>query len=104
MPIQLVGKVVIVKKILWWLQNKKRLNCLKQFMDQVSTGSFEAFWFVDDKYQYTSENKDLMVHGWISHEPPVGLWQITLNNEFKSGWPLKRNLYSRSFYVHVHST
>ncbi|KAJ0734965.1 hypothetical protein HanPI659440_Chr11g0426421 [Helianthus annuus] len=45
MSIQLVGKVVIVKKIMWWLQNRKRLNWLKQFMDQVSTASFEAFWY-----------------------------------------------------------
>ncbi|KAF5811183.1 hypothetical protein HanRHA438_Chr04g0188081 [Helianthus annuus] len=45
MSIQLVGKVVIVKKIMWWHQNRKRLNWLKQFMDQVSTASFEAFWY-----------------------------------------------------------
>ncbi|KAJ0811770.1 hypothetical protein HanRHA438_Chr17g0796951 [Helianthus annuus] len=78
-----------------------------KLFEAIHGSSFYRFirsFLVDDKYQYTSENKDLMVHGWISHEPPVGLWQITLNNEFKSGWPLKRNLYSRSFYVHVHST
>ncbi|KAI3725621.1 hypothetical protein L1987_65412 [Smallanthus sonchifolius] len=49
---------------------------------------------VDDKYQYTCENKDLMVHGWISHDPPVGFWQITPSNEFRSGGPLKQNLCS----------
>ncbi|KAI7741688.1 hypothetical protein M8C21_007229 [Ambrosia artemisiifolia] len=49
---------------------------------------------VDDKYQYTCENRDLMVHGWISHDPPVGFWQITPSNEFRSGGPLKQNLCS----------
>ncbi|KAG5543771.1 hypothetical protein RHGRI_016504 [Rhododendron griersonianum] len=50
---------------------------------------------VDDKYQYSCENKDLRVHGWISVEsPPVGFWQITPSDEFRSGGPLKQNLSS----------
>lgn len=50
---------------------------------------------VDDKYQYSCENKDLRVHGWISMEsPPVGFWQITPSDEFRSGGPLKQNLSS----------
>nr|XP_043614244.1 probable rhamnogalacturonate lyase B isoform X2 [Erigeron canadensis] len=49
---------------------------------------------VDDKYQYTCENKDLMVHGWISNDPPVGFWQIIPSNEFRTGGPLKQNLCS----------
>jgi rhamnogalacturonan endolyase len=49
---------------------------------------------VDDKYQYSCENKDLRVHGWISFDPPVGFWQITPSNEFRSGGPLKQNLTS----------
>nr|GEV34489.1 rhamnogalacturonate lyase family protein [Tanacetum cinerariifolium] len=49
---------------------------------------------VDDKYQYTCENKDLMVHGWISDDPPIGFWQITPSNEFRTGGPLKQNLCS----------
>ncbi|XP_071722409.1 uncharacterized protein [Rutidosis leptorrhynchoides] len=50
---------------------------------------------VDDKYQYSSENKDLKVHGWISStDQPVGFWQITPSSEFRSGGPLKQNLTS----------
>ncbi|KAJ9545406.1 hypothetical protein OSB04_025113 [Centaurea solstitialis] len=49
---------------------------------------------VDDKYQYTCENRDLKVHGWISHDPPVGFWQITPSDEFRTGGPLKQNLCS----------
>jgi len=53
---------------------------------------------VDDKYQYSSENKDLMVHGWISSQsqthPFVGFWIIIPNNEFRSGGPVKQNLTS----------
>ncbi|MFQ6639698.1 hypothetical protein Gotur_015412 [Gossypium turneri] len=49
---------------------------------------------VDDKYQYSSENKDLKVHGWISLNPPVGFWQITPSSEFRSGGPIKQNLTS----------
>ncbi|GLT60576.1 hypothetical protein SLA2020_333370 [Shorea laevis] len=49
---------------------------------------------VDDKYQYSAENKDLYVHGWICFDPPVGFWQITPSNEFRSGGPMKQNLTS----------
>ncbi|KAG5080959.1 hypothetical protein AAZX31_02G202200 [Glycine max] len=53
---------------------------------------------VDDKYQYSSENKDLMVHGWISSQseddPAMGLWVILPSNEFRSGGLLKQNLTS----------
>ncbi|KAG8377399.1 hypothetical protein BUALT_Bualt08G0029000 [Buddleja alternifolia] len=49
---------------------------------------------VDDKYQYSCDNKDLKVHGWISMDPPVGFWQITPSDEFRSGGPLKQNLTS----------
>ncbi|KAF7126689.1 hypothetical protein RHSIM_Rhsim11G0179800 [Rhododendron simsii] len=53
---------------------------------------------VDDKYQYSCDNKDLCVHGWISMKspdsPPVGFWQITPSDEFRTGGPLKQNLSS----------
>ncbi|KAL8096326.1 hypothetical protein AgCh_037332 [Apium graveolens] len=49
---------------------------------------------VDDKYQYSCENKDLKVHGWISTNPGVGFWQITPSDEFRSGGPVKQNLSS----------
>ncbi|THU63925.1 hypothetical protein C4D60_Mb01t20990 [Musa balbisiana] len=49
---------------------------------------------VDDKYQYSSENKDSMVHGWISSDPSVGFWVITPSNEFKSGGPVRQDLTS----------
>ncbi|WOL18429.1 hypothetical protein Cni_G27224 [Canna indica] len=49
---------------------------------------------VDDKYQYSCENKDIKVHGWISFDPPVGFWQITPSDEFRTGGPVKQNLTS----------
>ncbi|KAF5455954.1 hypothetical protein F2P56_025477, partial [Juglans regia] len=49
---------------------------------------------VDDKYQYSCENKDNRVHGWISNNPSVGFWQITASDEFRSGGPLKQCLTS----------
>ncbi|KAJ7965872.1 Rhamnogalacturonate lyase family protein [Quillaja saponaria] len=53
---------------------------------------------VDDKYQYSCENKDLKVHGWIGSrtesDPAVGFWLITPSNEFRSGGLLKQNLTS----------
>ncbi|GAA0170119.1 lyase [Lithospermum erythrorhizon] len=49
---------------------------------------------VDDKYQYSCENKDNLVHGWICFDPPVGFWQITPSNEFRTGGPFKQDLTS----------
>ncbi|XP_066333313.1 rhamnogalacturonate lyase B-like [Miscanthus floridulus] len=52
---------------------------------------------VDDKYQYSLDNKDNAVHGWISAgrtNPATGFWVITPSNEFKSGGPMKRELTS----------
>lgn len=49
---------------------------------------------VDDKYQYSCENKDLRVHGWISTDESVGFWQITASDEFRTGGPVKQNLTS----------
>ncbi|KAL6641954.1 hypothetical protein ACP70R_020135 [Stipagrostis hirtigluma subsp. patula] len=51
---------------------------------------------VDDKYEYSLDNKDNVVHGWISsnHPNPMGFWVITPSNEFKSGGPTKRELTS----------
>ncbi|CAA7387655.1 unnamed protein product [Spirodela intermedia] len=49
---------------------------------------------VDDKYQYSCENKDNRVHGWICADPQTGFWQITPSNEFRTGGPLKQDLTS----------
>lgn len=49
---------------------------------------------VDDKYQYSCEDKDNKVHGWISNDPPVGFWMITPSNEFRAGGPIKQDLTS----------
>ncbi|KAL5102507.1 hypothetical protein RYX36_006834 [Vicia faba] len=53
---------------------------------------------VDDKYQYSSENKDLKVHGWISSKSEtnqaIGFWVIMPSNEFQSGGLIKQNLTS----------
>ncbi|EEF35155.1 lyase, putative [Ricinus communis] len=47
---------------------------------------------VEDKYQYSSENREDRVHGWISEDPPVGFWMITPSDEFRAGGPLKQDL------------
>ncbi|KAL9245597.1 hypothetical protein vseg_019228 [Gypsophila vaccaria] len=47
---------------------------------------------VDDKYQYSCEDKDNKVHGWISFDPPVGVWIITPSDEFRLGGPHKQDL------------
>ncbi|KAG0630091.1 hypothetical protein M758_1G153400 [Ceratodon purpureus] len=49
---------------------------------------------VDDKYQYTMDNKDMKVHGWVSANPMVGFWIISPSNEFRNGGPTKQNLTS----------
>ncbi|KAJ8440089.1 hypothetical protein Cgig2_025288 [Carnegiea gigantea] len=49
---------------------------------------------VDDKYEYSCEDKELQVHGWICMDPPTGFWQITPSDEFRTGGPLKQNLTS----------
>lgn len=53
---------------------------------------------VDDKYQYSSENIDLKVHGWISTKsesnPATGFWVIIPSNESRSGGLVKQNLTS----------
>ena len=49
---------------------------------------------VDDKYQYSCEDQYNNVHGWMSFDPPIGFWQITPSDEFRTGGPLKQNLTS----------
>ncbi|KAK1574839.1 hypothetical protein Q3G72_000309 [Acer saccharum] len=50
---------------------------------------------VDDKYQYSMENKDNKVHGWITtDDTPVGFWMISPSDEFRSGGPKKQDLTS----------
>uniref|UniRef100_A0A803LK80 rhamnogalacturonan endolyase n=2 Tax=Chenopodium quinoa TaxID=63459 RepID=A0A803LK80_CHEQI len=49
---------------------------------------------VDDKYQYSCDNKDILVHGWICTDQPTGFWQITPSYEYRSGGPVKQNLTS----------
>ncbi|XP_073147215.1 uncharacterized protein [Henckelia pumila] len=51
---------------------------------------------VDDKYQYSSDNMDGRVHGWICSDPPTGFWIITPSNEFKTGGPVKQDLTSHA--------
>lgn len=47
---------------------------------------------VDDKYQYSMDNKDGGVHGWISSGPFIGFWVIFPSHEFRNGGPTKQNL------------
>lgn len=51
---------------------------------------------VDDKYQYSCDNKDNRVHGWISSNPHVGFWVITASDEFRAGGPVKPDLTSHA--------
>ncbi|KAH1154619.1 hypothetical protein AAZX31_18G137800 [Glycine max] len=67
---------------------------------------------VDDKYQYSCENKVNTVHGWISVDaadaPPVGFWMITPSSEFRNAGPIKQDLTSHvgpitlSMFVSTH--
>ncbi|KAF8404746.1 hypothetical protein HHK36_009635 [Tetracentron sinense] len=63
---------------------------------------------VDDKYQYSCEDRNNRVHGWISFDPPVGFWMITPSDEFRTGGPLKQDLTSHvgpttlSMFVSTH--
>ncbi|KAL6511177.1 hypothetical protein OROHE_020546 [Orobanche hederae] len=65
---------------------------------------------VDDKYQYSGDNKDVKVHGWICEgpNPIVGFWVITPSNEFRTGGPTKQDLTSHvgpitlSMFVSAH--
>ncbi|XP_051143924.1 probable rhamnogalacturonate lyase B [Andrographis paniculata] len=51
---------------------------------------------VDDKYQYSLENKDNRVQGWISSDKHVGFWMITPSDEFRAGGPVKQDLTSHT--------
>ncbi|XP_008236572.2 PREDICTED: probable rhamnogalacturonate lyase B [Prunus mume] len=63
---------------------------------------------VDDKYQYSSEDKDNNVHGWICKDPAVGFWIITPSDEFRTAGPFKQDLTSHvgptalSMFVSTH--
>ncbi|XP_062119976.1 probable rhamnogalacturonate lyase B [Humulus lupulus] len=49
---------------------------------------------VDDKYQYSSDHKEIRVHGWISSNPSIGFWIITPSHEFLTAGPTKQELTS----------
>ncbi|CAH9091567.1 unnamed protein product [Cuscuta europaea] len=49
---------------------------------------------VDHKYQYSLENKDNKVHGWICRKKHVGFWIITGTDEFRAGGPIRQDLTS----------
>ncbi|KAJ1689025.1 hypothetical protein LUZ63_013180 [Rhynchospora breviuscula] len=68
----------------------------KEAMLLVDPSEPELKGEVDDKYQYSLDNKDNKVHGWISDNPSTGFWIITPSNEFKTGGPLKQDLTSHT--------
>lgn len=78
------------------------ITVLNAIFSSMYCASSDCWWHsnwivmfqVDDKYQYSSENKDNKVHGWICFDPPVGFWQITPSNEFRNGGPFKQDLTS----------
>ncbi|KAI4385261.1 hypothetical protein MLD38_003308 [Melastoma candidum] len=49
---------------------------------------------VDDKYQYSSEDQDIRVHGWICDRPATGFWVITPSDEYLTCGPVKQDLTS----------
>lgn len=51
---------------------------------------------MDDKYQYTMDNKDSQLHGWISPKEKIGFWHISPSQEFRSGGPSKQDLTSHT--------
>ncbi|XP_043708193.1 probable rhamnogalacturonate lyase B [Telopea speciosissima] len=63
---------------------------------------------VDDKYQYSCENQESRVHGWISFDPPIGFWMINPSDEFRTGGPVKQDLTSHvgpttlSMFISLH--
>ncbi|TYJ47093.1 hypothetical protein E1A91_A02G163800v1 [Gossypium mustelinum] len=65
---------------------------------------------VDDKYQYSIENKDNKLNGWISNHDSIGFWIMTPSNEFRTGGPHKQDLTSHvgptalSMFVSTHYT
>ncbi|KAG9440119.1 hypothetical protein H6P81_020284 [Aristolochia fimbriata] len=64
--------------------------------DANLTGMASNFFSVDDKYQFSVENKDAHVHGWICSDPTIGFWQINPSHEFRSGGPMKQELTSHT--------
>ncbi|KAK4356335.1 hypothetical protein RND71_025306 [Anisodus tanguticus] len=56
---------------------------------------------VDDKYQYSCDNKNNWVHGWISPNPRTGFWMITPTDEFRMGGPVKQDLTSHTGPVNM---
>lgn len=51
---------------------------------------------VDDKYQYSNENRNNGLHGWICSKPSVGFWMITPSFEFRTAGPFKQELTSHA--------
>ena len=52
---------------------------------------------VDDKYQYSCNNEDNHVHGWISSTGQrVGFWVVMPGDEFRGGGPVKQDLTSHA--------
>ncbi|XP_047965980.1 rhamnogalacturonate lyase B-like [Salvia hispanica] len=51
---------------------------------------------VDDKYQYSCDNKDNHMHGWMGSDPHIGFWVITPSDEVRVGGPMKTDLTSHA--------
>jgi len=51
---------------------------------------------IDDKYQYSCDDKDNKVHGWISIQQQIGFWIITPTNEYRTAGPVKQDLTSHA--------
>ncbi|KAG6400828.1 hypothetical protein SASPL_137672 [Salvia splendens] len=52
---------------------------------------------VDDKYEYSCNNEDNHVHGWISStNPRTGFWVVMPGDEFRAGGPIKQDLTSHA--------
>lgn len=79
-----------------FLRGEVLINCNFLFDKYFSNQCFELDEQVDDKYQYSSDNKDNRVHGWICSDPPTGFWIITPSNEFKTAGPVKQDLTSHA--------
>ncbi|KAG6403294.1 hypothetical protein SASPL_135511 [Salvia splendens] len=52
---------------------------------------------VDDKYEYSCNNEDNHVHGWISStNPRIGFWVVMPGDEFRAGGHIKQDLTSHA--------
>ncbi|KAL3630435.1 hypothetical protein CASFOL_023419 [Castilleja foliolosa] len=80
-------------------ENDRKTGHILDYKEAVlitNAGNPQLVGEVDDKYQYSCNNKDNHVHGWICSDPKVGFWVVTPSDEFRAGGPVKPDLTSHA--------